>query len=111
MLAHVFCNMMGFPNPGYAMQQFPEKRGREYCVKRDVACADEIRSNCIDIRCWDSGIRGGIAPVVGVQKDTCNGAETGKNGREHCEIWLSRARTRFAGTAFAFMAGIVVFAG
>ncbi|GHJ90331.1 hypothetical protein NliqN6_6733 [Naganishia liquefaciens] len=28
MLAHVFCNMMGFPNPGYAMQQFPEKSGR-----------------------------------------------------------------------------------
>lgn len=35
MLAHVFCNLMGFPNPGYALQQNPEGRGRE-CLSKEV---------------------------------------------------------------------------
>ncbi|CAO1621905.1 unnamed protein product [Sympodiomycopsis kandeliae] len=30
LLSHVFCNIMGFPNPGHAIQYFPDKRWHIY---------------------------------------------------------------------------------
>lgn len=68
-LAHVFCNMMGFPNPGYAMQQFPDERGRELHVASGVMSPDGLCRDHVNLCRWNCRICSGFAQIVDTGMD------------------------------------------